>query len=103
EGLVEAAYSMSAGNFGWFNVIMANVETKLQELGENVSLGKLFSETARSSSRVSDHVLDTKTLDHLSLPAAQKPEVAEFLFGQLPRPLTAWEEPVRQALSSARN
>jgi len=103
EGLVEAAYSMSAGNFGWFNVIMANVETKLQELGEDVSLGKLFAETARSSARISDHVLDTKALDHLSLPAAQKPEAAEFLFGQLPRPLTAWEEPVRKALSTARN
>ncbi len=103
QGLVEAAYSMSAGNFGWFNVLMANVETKLQELGAGVSLGKLFSETARSSSRISDHVLDTKSLEHLTLPATFKPQAAEFLFGQLPRPLGAWGEPVRKALSEARN
>jgi hypothetical protein len=103
QGLVEAAYSMSAGNFGWFNVLMANVETKLQELGGGVSLGKLFSETARSSSRLSDHVLDTKSLDHLTLPATYKPQGAEFLYGQLPRALATWPEPVRQALSEARN
>jgi hypothetical protein len=103
RGLVEAAYSMSAGNFGWFNVIMANVETKLQELGTGVSLGRLFSETARSSSRLSDHVLDTKALDHLTLPATYKPQGAEFLFGQLPRPIGAWAEPVRKALCEARN
>ena len=87
QGSVEAAYSMSAGNFGWFNVLMANVETKLQELGGGVSLGRFFSETARSSSRISDHVLDTKSLDQLTLPATYKPQGAEFLFGQLPRPL----------------
>lgn len=103
QGLVEAAYSMSAGNFGWFNVIMANVETKLQELDGGVSLGKLFSETARSSTRVSDHVLDTKALDHLSLPSQFKPQGAEFLFGQLPRPLGVWPDEVRQGLTAARN
>lgn len=103
EGLVEAAYSMSAGNFGWFNVIMANVETKLQELGDGVSLGKLFSETARSSSRISDHILDTKALDHLTLPPTFKPQGAEFLYGQLPRPLAAWPESVRKPLIEARN
>lgn len=103
QGLVEAAYSMSAGNFGWFNVLMANVETKLHELGAGVSLGKLFSETARSSSRISDYVLDTKSLEHLTLPAIYKPQSAEFLFGQLPRPLAVWPEPVRKALSEARN
>ncbi|MFV2066498.1 MAG: hypothetical protein ACC645_05920, partial [Pirellulales bacterium] len=26
DGLVEAAYAMSSGNFGWFNVVMANVD-----------------------------------------------------------------------------
>lgn len=29
-GLVEAAYAMSGGNFGWFNVIMANVDEILR-------------------------------------------------------------------------
>lgn len=103
QGLVEAAYSMASGNFGWFNVIMANVETKLQELGGGVSLGRLFSETARASARISDYVLDVKALDHLTLPATFKPQGAEFLFGQLPRPIAAWPEAVRKSLSEARN
>ena len=103
QGLVEAAYSMGAGNFGWFNVIMANVETKLQDLGGGVSLGKLFSETARASARISDYVLDVKALDHLTLPATYKQQVAEFLFGQLPRPISVWPEAVRKALCEARN
>ena len=103
QGLVEAAYSMSAGNFGWFNVLMANVETKLKDLGAGVSLGKLFSEAAKSSARLNDYVLDTKSLDQLTLPATYKPQGAEFLFGQLPRPLAAWPDAVRQALCGARN
>jgi len=103
QGLVEAAYSMSAGNFGWFNVLMANVETKLRDLSPGVSLGKLFAETARSSSRLSDYVLDTKSLEQLTLPATYKPQGQEFLFGQLPRPLAVWPEAVRLALCEARN
>ena len=103
QGLVEAAYSMSAGNFGWFNVLMANVETKLKDLGAGVSLGKLFSEAAKSSSRLTDYLLDTKSLDQLTLPTTYKPQGAEFLFGQLPRPLAAWPEEVRSALIGARN
>ena len=30
-GLVEAAYAMSGANFGWFNVIMANVDAVLAQ------------------------------------------------------------------------
>ena len=46
-GLVEAAYTMSAGNFGWFNVVMANVDNMLEQRrirGEDApkTLGDLF-------------------------------------------------------------
>lgn len=50
-----------------------------------------------------DHVLDTKSLDQLTLPSTYKLQSAEFLFGQLPRPLAAWPDPVRKALCAARN
>ena len=38
QGLVEAAYAMSAGNFGWFNVVMASIDERLRDKrvrGEN--------------------------------------------------------------------
>ncbi len=39
EGLVEAAYAMSGGNFGWFNVIMAVVDERLRYLTTQAKAG----------------------------------------------------------------
>ncbi len=31
KGLIEAAYTIAGGNFGWFNVIMHNVDQKMED------------------------------------------------------------------------
>lgn len=88
-GLVEAAYAMSGANFGWFNVVMANVDAVLDQFvqaGKAVQpVGELFGAVLASSGRVAEHVLDhhaiegIKTSDQELLATARK-----LLFGQLP-------------------
>ena len=88
-GLVEAAYAMSGANFGWFNVVMANVDAVLDQFahaGKAVPpVGELFDAVLSSSGRVAEHVLDhhaiegIRTSDQDLLATARK-----LLFGQLP-------------------
>ncbi len=91
-GLVEAAYAMSGANFGWFNVIMANVDATLEQYAEADKAiggtGEIFEAVLGSSGRVATHVLDAhaiegiRTRDHALLDSAR-----QLLFGQLP---VAW-------------
>ena len=90
--LVEAAYAMSGANFGWFNVVMANVDAVLAQFaaaGKPMpAIGALFDAVLESSGRVAEHVLDKhalegiKTSDHALRAVAQ-----HLLYGQLPLPL----------------
>jgi hypothetical protein len=92
-GLVEAAYAMSGANFGWFNVIMANVDAVLAQYeaaGKAVpEIGELFEAVVESSGRVAEHVLDRhaiegiKTGDH-----ALRAVARTLLYGQLPLSLS---------------
>ncbi|WP_448216910.1 hypothetical protein [Endozoicomonas sp. 2B-B] len=88
-GLVEAAYTMSGANFGWFNVIMSNVDVVLDELtnaGQPVPPnGELFDILIRKSGRVSEHVLDHHAIDGINtLNRDLLAEARTLLFGQLP-------------------
>ena len=93
-GLVEAAYAMSGANFGWFNVIMANVDAVLAEYAEAgtplTDMGTLFGALIDRAGRVAEHVLDKhaiegiKTSDHDLRAVAQS-----LLYGQLPIALDA--------------
>lgn len=107
-GLVEAAYAMSAGNFGWFNVVMANVDELLGKTYPPGShrpgtVGEIFAEALRGSSRIREHVLDAQAIQELVLPRAYLPQARELLYGELPVPLDSRPDDVRQALLAARN
>ena len=108
-GLVEAAYAMSGGNFGWFNVIMANVDGALRQRrqrGETAvpSVGALFDELVRVSSRIREYVLDHNAIDALKLDdRAQLDSARELLYGQLPVPVSRYGESERETLLKARN
>ena len=91
-GLVEAAYAMSGANFGWFNVIMANVDVILEDYinaGKKVqSLAELFDTVLQSSGRVSSHVLDHQAIDGINTNNRDLlSEARSLMFGQLPIPL----------------
>ncbi|MCM1984754.1 hypothetical protein [Lyngbya confervoides] len=118
-GLVEAAYAMSGGNFGWFNVIMANVDGRLrirriekQKDGkgpgdrsreEPLTVGTLFDELVKSSSRIRDYVLDDNAINELQIQRAYLPAAKELLYAQLPVPLSQWQPDPLQALLTAQN
>lgn len=89
EGLVEAAYAMSGGNFGWFNVVMAAVDEKLDSMhmsGEAVkSIGQLFNAVLKSSPRVREYVLDSGAIQAIKTEnIGIKDAAIELLYGQLP-------------------
>lgn len=92
RGLVEAAYAMSGANFGWFNVVMANVDAVLEQFtaaGRPIpDTGLVFEAVLAGSGRVAAHVLDDNaiegidTSDQVLLARAR-----QLLFGQLPMAL----------------
>jgi hypothetical protein len=107
-GLVEAAYTMSAGNFSWFNVIMANVEGLLRDpkfQGKNApaTIGELFENAVRVSNRLRQYVLDYNALEELKIARAYMPAARELACGQLPVPLKTFSVEQREALLNARN
>lgn len=107
-GLVEAAYAMSAGNFGWFNVVMANVDELLSKTypkgtHKPETVGEIFTEALRGSSRIREHVLDAQAIQELVLDRKYLPQARELLYGELPVPLESRPDDVRQALLAARN
>jgi hypothetical protein len=108
QGLVEAAYAMSAGNFGWFNVVMASIDERLRDKrarGEKdtPTVGALFDELVRVSGRVQQHVLDHHALDMLKIDKSQLPAARGLLYGQLPVALDTYVPEARAALLSATN
>jgi hypothetical protein len=112
RGVVEAAYTMSGGNFGWFNVIMANVDGRLRlrqtvkqdgSSEEILTIGSLFDELATSSSRIRDYILDRSAITELQIDRAYLPSATELLYGQLPVPIGQWQPDELEALLKAQN
>src|SRR5262249_8038187 len=108
DGLVEAAYAMSSGNFGWFNVAMANIDgvisgRRAREASTEGTVGSLFDEAVRVSSRMREYVLDHRAIEELHLSGEFHEAARELLYGQLPVPLDKWTEAQRQALLSGTN
>lgn len=88
-GLVEAAYAMSGANFGWFNVVMANVDAVLsqyQQAGRSLDdVGDLFEAVLAGSGRVAKHVLDKGAIEGIQTrDQALLSECRSLLYGQLP-------------------
>lgn len=93
-GLVEAAYAMSGANFGWFNVIMANIDAVLSQYeaaGKALpAVGELFDAVVESSGRVAGHVLDAHAIEGINTGEHELRAVAQaLLYGQLPVSLGA--------------
>jgi hypothetical protein len=111
-GVVEAAYAMSGGNFGWFNVIMANIDGRLRSRQTEkakdskpkaLTIGSLFEELVETSSRIRDFILDHSAINELQIDRAYLPSATELLYGQLPVLLSQWQPAELQALLTAQN
>lgn len=108
-GLIEAAYTMSAGNFGWFNVIMAGIDERLHQKrmrgeGDPSTLGALFEDLVKVSNRVQTYVLDHHAIEGVRIQdRALLTTVRDLLYGQLPVAVDTFAEATRTALLDARN
>ena len=104
-GLVEAAYMMSGGNFGWFNVIMAVVDQVLQKMPADVtpSISDVFQRALKVSNRIGRYVLDHRCLDELNLTGSVRDEAESLVFGQQPVLLTSIDDGMVSQLKDAVN
>jgi hypothetical protein len=107
-GLVEAAYAMSGGNFGWFNVAMANIDgvisgRRAKREPTDGTVGSLFDEAVRVSSRMSEYVLDHRAIEELNVPREFRDSARELLYGELPVPLSQWTDEQLTALLAGTN
>ncbi|MFM0265352.1 hypothetical protein [Paraburkholderia sediminicola] len=103
-GLVEAAYAMSGGNFGWFNVVMANVDAVLTQFASagkaTPSIGQLFDAVVESSSRMAKHVLDREALNGVKTNDHSLRDLAcGLIYGQLPQPLAAYQARLKELIA----
>ena len=105
EGLVEAAYMMSGGNFGWFNVIMAVVDQVLQKMPKDAtpSISDVFQRALQVSNRIGRYVLDHRCLDELNLSGDLRDAAANLAFGQQPRPMASLDPVMVSQLLEAVN
>jgi hypothetical protein len=107
-GLVEAAYAMSGGNFGWFNVIMANIDEIFRNRrtsGETntPTVAELFDQAVRVSSRIGEYILDHNAIREIKIERNYLPAAQNLLYGQLPVILTQWQPEELNALLTATN
>ena len=107
-GLVEASYAMSGGNFGWFNVIMANVDEILRNRrtrrsNELPTVASIFDEAGEVSQRISQYILDRNAIKELKLDREYLPAAKQLLYGQLPVAITEWDNKTLNALLESVN
>ncbi|MBE9112533.1 hypothetical protein IQ273_24370 [Nodosilinea sp. LEGE 07298] len=104
QGLVEAAYMMSNGNFGWFNVIMAAVDQAMEQISRpEAPISEVFQRAILCSERVGRYILDARSIDELNLPRELESKASDLLFGQQPISIDQIGNEPAQLLLKARN
>ncbi|PGD70271.1 hypothetical protein [Bacillus wiedmannii] len=83
EGLVEAAYTIAGGNFGWFNVIMAEVDHRMTGK-QDMKTGEVLEDLLNTSSRFQNSLIDKAAFDYISCKEKYRPIIKNALLMQLP-------------------
>ncbi|UZQ52409.1 hypothetical protein [Clostridium kluyveri] len=83
EGLVEAAYTIAGGNFGWFNVIMAEVDYCIAGKKE-IKTGEILEDLLNTSARFQNSLIDKAAFDYISCKEKYRPIIKNALLMQLP-------------------
>ncbi|WGG46472.1 hypothetical protein [Rossellomorea sp. DA94] len=102
EGLVEASYTIAAGNFGWLNVIMAHCDQYLDNHPE-AEAGQILLDLSQSLPRFKDSLIDISQLDYIDSSPVHQPLLKKALLRQLPVPKKEYTEQEQQVLLSAKN
>lgn len=101
DGLVEAAYTIAGGNFGWFNVIMAEVDFLLNGKPD-MKTGEIFEDLLNSSPRFYDNLIDKAAFDYIKCDEKYRHIIKNTLLRQLPFNKTQYNGQELQALLDAK-
>lgn len=85
EGLVEASYTIAAGNFGWLNVIMAHCDQYLNN-HPDAEAGQILLDLSQSVPRFKDSLIDISQLDYIDSSPVYQLLLKKALLRQLPVP-----------------
>ncbi|MEK4138300.1 hypothetical protein MHB75_09305 [Kurthia sp. FSL E2-0154] len=102
EGLVEASYTIAAGNFGWLNVIMAHCDQYLNN-HPDAEAGQILLDLSQSVPRFKDSLIDISQLDYIDSSPVYQLLLKKALLRQLPVPKQEYTEQEQQVLLSAKN
>lgn len=84
KGLVEAAYTIAGGNFGWFNVIMNNVDQKMGDETFKEDTGYIFESILNSSNRFKESLIDKPSFDYIQCDDRFRQTIKHALLEQIP-------------------
>lgn len=84
KGLIEAAYTIAGGNFGWFNVIMASVDQYLKD-NPNGDIGEIFESLLKTSSRFQNSLIDKYAFEYIKCEEKHRKLIKSALLKQLPQ------------------
>lgn len=84
KGLIEAAYTIAGGNFGWFNVIMASVDQYLKD-NANGDIEEIFESLLKTSSRFQNSLIDKYAFEYIKCEERHRKLIKSALLKQLPQ------------------
>ena len=102
KGLVEAAYTIAGGNFGWFNVIMHNVDQKMEDNTVRKDTGHIFENILNSSNRFKESLIDKPAFDYIRCDDRFRQTVKHALLGQIPQKKSNYSDEETIAMMDAK-
>lgn len=101
KGLIEAAYTIAGGNFGWFNVIMANVDQYLNDKPDG-DTGEIFESLLNTSSRFKMSLIDKEAFEYIRCEEKYLKLIKTALLTQLPLKKSSYTSEEIDVLLSAK-
>ncbi|GFZ93772.1 hypothetical protein GCM10008018_45240 [Paenibacillus marchantiophytorum] len=103
-GLVEAAYTIAAGNFGWLNVIMAYCDQYLDD-HTDADAGEVLEDRSNAITRFKERLIDGSQFDYISADTSKVylPMIKRALLKQLPQSKDNYNAEQQKILLSAKN
>ncbi len=85
KGLVETAYTIAGGNFGWFNVIMHNADQNMENDTIRKDVGYIFENILNSSNRFKESLIDKPAFDYIQCDDRFRQTIKHALLKQIPQ------------------
>ena len=101
NGLVEAAYTIAGGNFGWFNVIMAEVDYNIAGKA-TPETGEVLEDLLNSSSRFQNSLIDKAAFDYIKCQEKYRHIIKNALLRQLPMNKSEYTQDESKAMMEAK-